>query len=74
LLIGTSTHKPSADAPSETTHADKTVCAAEIILALSGSRRVPSMSTPVKLALNIRDYFRLDGQGKMNMFSYLNRP
>jgi hypothetical protein len=34
--MGTSTHNPSAEAPIDTRHADRTVCAADIILVRLG--------------------------------------
>jgi hypothetical protein len=34
--MGTSTHNPSAEAPIDTKHADRTVCAADIILVRLG--------------------------------------
>jgi hypothetical protein len=40
-------------------HADNTVCAVEIILVPFGCSKGLSMATPVKLPLNIRDYFGL---------------
>jgi len=39
-------------------HADNTVCAVEIILGSLRLSKGLSMSSPVKLALNIRDYLR----------------